>query len=125
MADEKGRPAPFRMTPEKVLVVGSGILGLAHAITAREAGHEVTLVERDGRPLGASVRNFGTLWPIGCAAGPEREQALEGARRWGELAGEAGFWIDRRGSLSLAYREEAWSSWAVPGGHSCAWLAGT
>jgi FAD dependent oxidoreductase TIGR03364 len=97
------------MTSGKVLVVGSGIVGLAHAITAREAGCEVRVIERDGRALGASVRNFGTLWPIGCAFGPERDQALFGVRRWQELAAEAGFWTSARGSLSLAYREEAWA----------------
>lgn len=93
---------------KRLLIIGSGVIGLAHAITAIEAGYEVVLIERDGRALGASVRNFGTLWPIGCAFGPEREQALFGVKRWKELATEAGFWIKPQGSLSLAYREEAW-----------------
>ncbi len=97
------------MAEGNVIVVGAGIIGLAHAITAREAGYSVTVLERDGRALGASVRNFGTLWPIGCAFGAEREQALFGVRRWRELAAEAGFWTSARGSLSLAYREEAWA----------------
>jgi len=65
-----------------IVVIGAGIIGQAHALTALEAGWSVTLLERDGRSLGASVRNFGTLWPIGCAFGPERDQALFGARRW-------------------------------------------
>jgi len=97
------------MSQGRVIVIGSGIIGLAHALTAREAGYEVTVLERDGQALGASVRNFGTLWPIGCAFGAEREQALFGVRRWKELALEAGFWIKPQGSLSLAYREEAWA----------------
>ena len=97
------------MSPQKVVIVGAGIIGLAHAITACSAGYEVTVLERDGRALGASVRNFGTLWPIGCAFGSERGQALAGVRRWKELARDAGFWIAPRGSLSLAYREEAWA----------------
>jgi len=97
------------MAQGRVVVIGAGIVGVAHALTAREAGWEVTVLERDGRPLGASVRNFGTLWPIGCVFGAEREQALRGVRRWRELAAEAGFWIRPCGSLSLAYREEAWA----------------
>jgi FAD dependent oxidoreductase TIGR03364 len=97
------------MTPPQLVIVGAGIVGLAHAITAREAGFDVTVLERDGRPLGASIRNFGTIWPIGCVPGAEREQALYGAMRWRELAAEAGFWIGRQGSLSLAYRPEAWA----------------
>ncbi len=84
-------------------------MGLTHAVTAREAGHSVTILERDGRALGASIRNFGTLWPIGCAFGPERDQALFGVKRWKQIAAAAGIWHSDQGSLSLAYREEAWS----------------
>jgi len=98
-----------RPLSERVVIIGSGIIGLAHALVAREAGCEITVIERNTRPLGASVRNFGTIWPIGLAFGPERQQALEGARRWRELAGSAGFWTENSGALSLAYREEAWS----------------
>jgi FAD dependent oxidoreductase TIGR03364 len=98
------------MTQRRAIIIGSGIIGIAHAITAREAGWKVTVLERDGRALGASVRNFGTLWPIGCSFGAERDQALYGVRRWKELAAEADFWIQPQGSLSLAYREEAWSA---------------
>jgi FAD dependent oxidoreductase TIGR03364 len=97
------------MKSERVIVIGAGIIGLAHAITAREAGHEVAVLERDGRPLGASVRNFGTIWPIGCVFGEEREQALFGVEKWREAAAAAGFWQRPTGSLSLAYREEAWA----------------
>lgn len=97
------------MRTPPVVIVGAGIIGLAHAITAREHGHDVVVFERDGRALGASVRNFGTLWPIGCVPGAERAQALYGIERWTYLAEEAGFWIGRQGSLSLAYREEAWA----------------
>jgi FAD dependent oxidoreductase TIGR03364 len=97
------------MAHGRVVILGAGIIGQAHALTALEAGWSVTLLEKDGRPLGASVRNFGTLWPIGCTFGPEREQALFGVRRWKELATQAGFWLGPSGSLSLAYREEAWA----------------
>jgi NADPH-dependent 2,4-dienoyl-CoA reductase/sulfur reductase-like enzyme len=68
---------PTFMATQRVLIIGAGVIGLTHAVTAREAGYEVTVLERDGRALGASVRNFGTLWPIGCALGPERDQAQQ------------------------------------------------
>lgn len=97
------------MPSQRVLIIGAGVIGLTHAITAKEAGYSVTILERDGRALGASIRNFGTLWPIGCAFGPEREQALFGVQRWKEVAASAGIWQSAKGSLSLAYREEAWS----------------
>jgi FAD dependent oxidoreductase TIGR03364 len=94
---------------ETVVIVGSGVIGLAHAIVAREAGCKVTVIERHTRPLGASIRNFGTIWPIGLAFGSERGQGLYGVRRWREMSQTAGFWADPCGSLSLAYREEAWA----------------
>lgn len=93
---------------DDVVIVGSGIVGLAHALVALEAGHRVTVIERTSRPLGASVRNFGTLWPIGLPFGPEREQALAGVGRWRRLAVEAGFGADACGSLSLARSGTAW-----------------
>lgn len=95
--------------PRKVVIVGSGMLGLAHALLAKEAGYEVTMFERNGRPLGASIRNFGTIWPIGCVPGEEREQALFGVRTWRSICERAGIWNDPCGSLSLAYRPAAWS----------------
>ncbi len=97
------------MVKGHLVIIGAGIIGQTHALTALEAGWEVTVLERDGRALGASVRNFGTLWPIGCASGAEREQALFGVKRWKDFASEAGFWLKPYGSLSLAYREEAWA----------------
>lgn len=97
------------MPNPRVIIVGSGMLGLAHAALAREAGYEVTVFERHARPTGASVRNFGTIWPIGCRPGPEREQALFGTRMWRHVVERAGIWHDPCGSLSLAYRPEAWN----------------
>ena len=102
-------PSPLMNHPPRVVIIGAGIVGLAHAIAARDAGFAVTVLERDGRALGASIRNFGTIWPIGCVPGAEREQALFGVQRWKQMAQAADFWIAAQGSLSLAYREESWA----------------
>jgi D-hydroxyproline dehydrogenase subunit beta len=86
-----------------VAVVGGGIVGLAQAWSAAKRGLSVVLFERDPRAQGASVRNFGMIWPIGLPAGPLREAALSSRRLWQEIAAETGIWHDPCGSLHLAY----------------------
>lgn len=91
-----------------VLVVGGGALGCAHAIAAVRRGLSVTLCERDAVARGASVRNFGMIWPIGQPAGPDLQLALRSRELWGELASEAGFRCRPCGSLHLAYADDEW-----------------
>lgn len=91
-----------------LVIVGSGIIGLAHAVIALEKGWTVSVFERHSRPLGASVRNFGAIWPIGQPIGPVRNRALRSAQRWQALSKTAGFSCENRGALHLAYSDEAW-----------------
>lgn len=87
-------------------VIGAGILGLAHAYHLAGRGRRVLVLERDPRAQGASVRNFGMIWPIGQPAGPLRDLARRSATIWLEVLAAAGLWHDRLGSLHLAYRED-------------------
>lgn len=48
-------------TPNKIIVIGAGICGLSTAIWLCRAGHEVTLVDREGPGAGASYGNAGLL----------------------------------------------------------------
>lgn len=51
-----------------VTIVGSGIIGIAHAYECLKRGLKVALFEKDARPRGASVQNFGQIVPSGFAS---------------------------------------------------------
>ena len=85
-----------------LVIVGGGIVGLAHALAAASRGLCVAVFERHRKPCGASARNFGMLWPIGQPPGKIRERALCSMKTWRQLFTEAGVWNDPCGSLLLA-----------------------
>ncbi len=89
-----------------VAVIGGGIVGLAFAWTAARSGLSVVLIERDRKAQGASVRNFGMVWPIGQASGSPHARALRSRELWSELAGSSGIALDPVGSLHLAYHPD-------------------
>ncbi|KTT48728.1 FAD-dependent oxidoreductase [Pseudomonas oryzihabitans] len=85
-----------------LLVVGAGILGLAHAWAGVRRGLKVRVFERSHTPLGASIRNFGQALVTGQAPGPMLELAQQSRALWAELAGAAGLSLRQRGSLLFA-----------------------
>jgi FAD dependent oxidoreductase TIGR03364 len=87
-------------------VVGAGILGLAHTYHLARAGRRVLVLERSPRAAGASVRNFGMLWPIGQPAGARHRLALRSLAIWRDVLRDAALWHDPVGSLHLAYHED-------------------
>lgn len=86
-----------------VVVVGGGVVGLAFAWEAARRGRSVAVFERGPRAEGASVRNFGMVWPVGQPAGPLQARALRSVERWLELRDRAGVWVDPCGSLHVAH----------------------
>lgn len=89
-----------------LVIVGGGIVGLAHAAYAAEAGKEVAIFERTPKAYGASIRNFGLVWPVGQPSGPLYERTMRSRERWLELSEKARFWCRKNGSLHLAYQED-------------------
>jgi FAD dependent oxidoreductase TIGR03364 len=94
------------MSKESAIVIGAGIVGLAVARALAIRGHAVTVLERHERAVGASVRNFGSLWPIGVPNGPLYERALRLRSIWIGLLRELRLWHDPCGSLHVARRAD-------------------
>lgn len=94
-----------RLDDADVVIVGAGIVGLAHAFHALERGQSVVVIDRDERAVGASVRNFGH-----CGFTVQDGQTLDFAwaarQSWLALAKDAGFWACESGTLVVARAED-------------------
>lgn len=87
-----------------LVVVGAGIVGLAHAVEARTRGLSVVVIERDACAVGASVRNFGHIGTT-VQGGEAATYAVTARERWLSLAPKAGFELLEAGTLVLARTE--------------------
>ena len=90
-----------------LIVVGAGIVGLAHAYTAAKHGLSVCVVERDAACVGASIRNFGFITVTGQGAGDTWRRARRAREVWGEVAPQAGIAALHHGLLLTAVRPQA------------------
>jgi FAD dependent oxidoreductase TIGR03364 len=81
--------------------------------------------ERHPAAGGASIRNFGMLWPIGQPSGRMHQLALRSRDLWLEVLGSSGLWHAHCGSLHLAYREDEgrvlaeFAEWAPSANYQC------
>lgn len=87
------------------IVIGSGIVGLAVTRALSNKGWKVTVIERNPKPVGASIRNFGMVWPVGQAQGATFDRAMRSRAIWLEMSKKAKFWAEETGSLHLAYND--------------------
>ncbi len=112
----------------KVAVIGGGILGLAHAYAAARRGHAVVLCERGRAATGASIRNFGMIWPIGQPSGEMHRMALRSREIWLEVLQAARLPYLPTGSLHVAYHDDEaevlreFADIAPRAGYECEWL---
>ncbi|MBT9483415.1 TIGR03364 family FAD-dependent oxidoreductase [Sediminibacterium sp.] len=93
---------------KSAIVVGAGIVGLATARTLFNNGFSVTIIDKTERAVGASIRNFGMVWPIGQPAGELYQLAKKSSQIWKDICDGTGMWYSNSGSLHVAYSIEEW-----------------
>lgn len=91
---------------QRLAVIGAGVFGLAHAWAGLRAGYQIDWIERDQQAQGASIRNFGMIWPIGQPLGEPTALALRSRELWQEVSRSARFWLNPCGSLHLAHHAD-------------------
>ncbi|PWJ25978.1 FAD dependent oxidoreductase TIGR03364 [Branchiibius hedensis] len=91
-----------------LVVVGAGIVGLAHAYHAVRKGLRVVVVDRDARAVGASIRNFGHCC-ITVQDGDALRYAHRGRQHWLDVADAAGFWAREASTLVVARHDDEWA----------------
>lgn len=94
------------MKNKQAIVIGAGIVGLATARALSIKGYSVKVFDRTQKAVGASVRNFGMIWPIGQPDGKMYNRASRSRQIWQETCEAAGIWYEAAGSLHLAYHAD-------------------
>lgn len=84
-----------------VLIVGAGITGLTHAAEAIRQGLRVSVIDRDARAVGASIRNFGHCC-ITAQSGELLELARTAREGWLRHSSLAGFFAVESGGIAVA-----------------------
>ncbi|WP_395626956.1 TIGR03364 family FAD-dependent oxidoreductase [Daejeonella sp.] len=97
------------MNNRTAIVVGAGILGMATARALAIKGFKVKVIERSQFSIGASIRNFGMLWPIGQPDGQLYDRAIRSREIWKEYLSTSSIPFNSCGSLHLAYSKEEWN----------------
>lgn len=95
------------MPTPSAIVIGAGIVGLATARALSLKGYAVKVFERTHKAVGASIRNFGMVWPIG-QPGKLYDRAMRSRAVWQEIGDAGACWYDPAGSLHLAYHPDEW-----------------
>lgn len=97
------------MHNKSAIVVGAGIAGLSLTCLLEQAGFRVMVIEKDFRPTGASIRNFGMIWPIGQPGGMPYNIAKRSRELWITYARKAKISLQKIGSVHVAYHPWEWT----------------
>lgn len=93
---------------KSAIVVGAGIVGLATAKALLNNGYSIIIIDKTQMAVGASIRNFGMVWPIGQPAGELYQLAKKSSQVWKDICDGTGMWYNHSGSLHVAYSIEEW-----------------
>lgn len=88
-----------------LVVVGGGVLGTFHAYHALKRGLKVALVEKDGEPKGATVRNFGQVVPSGMNT-KWQEYGRASLKIYKKIQSKSDIGVRQEGSIYLASNDE-------------------
>lgn len=90
-----------------VIIVGSGIVGMACAWAALQQGKRVQVIDRDPYCVGASIRNFGFVTVTGQGSGDTWRRARRSRDVWAQIAPLADIPVEHAGLWVLAQRQQA------------------
>lgn len=90
-----------------LIVVGGGVLGTFHAYHAARKGKKVLILEKDNRPVGSTVQNFGQVVPSGLA-GKWFDLGLKTLEIYKEIQQKTDVSITQQGSVYIASDEAEW-----------------
>lgn len=91
-----------------LLIVGAGALGTFHAYHAAKRGLRVVLLEKDNRPVGSTVRNFGQVVPSGLA-GRWFDYGRRSLEIYREIQAQVDGTVRQNGSVYVASDEAEWT----------------
>jgi D-hydroxyproline dehydrogenase subunit beta len=90
-----------------LIIIGAGALGTFHAYHAAKAGLRVLLLEKDSRPVGATVRNFGQVVPSGLA-GRWFDHGRRSLDIYRELQTHTDLTVRQNGTVYIASDADEW-----------------
>lgn len=90
-----------------LIIVGSGILGTAHAYHAAKSGKKVLILEKDNYPVSSTVRNFGQAVTSGCV-GKWFEYGFRSQEIYRDIQSKFDISVRPNGTIYVASNEDEW-----------------